>query len=375
VSRVAIVAMSRAEFGGTFQYTFSMIDALKRIAHNEYTIFTDANNRSYDGCGLPVVAVPSAGKAIFAFALTRLFHSRRSGIFGDVDVLIAPIYTTYLLATRLPFVFTLHDLQERYFPENFSLAQRLWRGVSNWALSHAAAGIICESDHVKHDIERFLKIAGSKVAVIPAPPVTGLSRDAAASPAARSGMAASRVPRTYIFYPAQFFPHKNHLRLVEAFGMVLAEYPDCSLVLTGKARYEFNVVMSKVIELGLEDRVIHMGYVSTEVLSALYVDAQFVVIPTLFESISIPVYEAFRLGVAVCASNVVALPEQIGDAGLLFDPYSVTDMAAKMLLLLENPARRAELIRNGKLKIGRLTRDLYAAQLSELLEKLSAAAL
>lgn len=60
-------------------------------------------------------------------------------------------------------------------------------------------------------------------------------------------------------------------------------------------------------------------------------------IATLFESISIPVYEAFSVGTAVCASNVVALPEQVGDAGLLFDPQSTDDITEKICALLVSP--------------------------------------
>ena len=58
---------------------------------------------------------------------------------------------------------------------------------------------------------------------------------------------------------------------------------------------------------------------------------QFLLMPTLFESVSIPIYEACALEVAVCSSNVVALPEQVGDAGLIFDPHNINDMAEKMI--------------------------------------------
>ena len=61
-------------------------------------------------------------------------------------------------------------------------------------------------------------------------------------------------------YPAQFFRHKNHLRLAEAFALVLKEYPDCHLLLTGKRKYEFDKVMSRVAELGIQNRVKHLGY-------------------------------------------------------------------------------------------------------------------
>jgi glycosyltransferase involved in cell wall biosynthesis len=95
-----------------------------------------------------------------------------------------------------------------------------------------------------------------------------------------------------------------------------------------------------------------------------------VVVPTLFESISIPVYEAFRLGVPVCAANVVGLPEQIGDAGVLFDPLSVEDMAKKISAVLGNAELQAELIRRGKDRVGALTAERYAGQLELIVDHL-----
>ena len=72
------------------------------------------------------------------------------------------------------------------------------------------------------------------------------------------------------------------------------------------------------------------------------------VMPTLFESVSIPIYESFFLKVPVCASNVVALPEQVGDAGILFDPNDIFDMAEKISILLNNENIRNE--KNSNLK-------------------------
>jgi glycosyltransferase involved in cell wall biosynthesis len=111
-----------------------------------------------------------------------------------------------------------------------------------------------------------------------------------------------------------------------------------------------------------------LGYVDTDTMAAVLLRATIVVVPTLFESISIPVYEAFRMGVPVCASNVVALPEQIGDAGVLFDPFSVDDMARKISSLLDDAPMRAELVRRGTARIAGLTMERYAAELAELLD-------
>ena len=119
--------------------------------------------------------------------------------------------------------------------------------------------------------------------------------------------------------------------------------------------------------LEIEDRVLHFGYVNTDTLAALYRRATFVVIPTLFESVSIPIYEAFTLSVPVCASSVVALPEQVGDAGMLFDPFSIGDMTNKMCELLADERLRQSLIVKGRERVKALTTERYATQLAGIL--------
>jgi len=371
MSKVGIVAMSRPELGGTFQYTISMIDALRRIPKHQYTIFTSSTNHSYDSLGLPIRRLPSAIRTIAEIARIRILPRGAGGLFSEVDKVIAPIYSTRLLASRRPFVFTLHDLQDKYYPENFTFAQRLWRNFANNSLARTAAGIVCESTHVRKDIENFLGVDASKISVIPAPPVSAFLSEHVDSTEFKESIKQLTVPEQYILYPAQFFPHKNHIRLVEAFALVLKSYPSCRLLLTGQRKYDFAKVMRRVAELNIEDRVSHLGYVDTDTLAFVYLGASLIVIPTLFESISIPVYEAFRLGVPVCASNVVALPEQIADAGLLFDPLSVEDIAGKIASLLGNQSLRDELIRRGRARIAALTSDGYAAQLEGVLDRLT----
>jgi glycosyltransferase involved in cell wall biosynthesis len=369
MSRVGIVAMSNPALGGTFQYTLSMIDALRKIQKHSYTIFTTQENHCYDDLGLPIRRLPSAWHSLLTVIWTRLHPGANDGLFGDMEKLISPIYSTRLLASRRPFLFTLHDMQERYYPGNFTFAKLLWRGFVNRSLSHAAAGIICESNHVKSDIHRFLSVDPSKISVIPAPPVSDFLPDNLDPAALRRLAADLSLPDQYLFYPAQFFPHKNHVRLLDAFARVLQRYPDCFLVLTGQEKFDFGKVMARVAQLGIQGRVLHLGHVDTDAMACAYMRATAVVLPTLFESISIPVYEAFRLGAPVCASNVVGLPEQIGDAGLLFDPNSADDIADKIVQLLGSTQLRSELAARGRARIGALTTEAYANQLEAALDR------
>jgi glycosyltransferase involved in cell wall biosynthesis len=176
-----------------------------------------------------------------------------------------------------------------------------------------------------------------------------------------------QLPDRFLFYPAQFWPHKNHLRLIEAFREVAAEVPDLNLVLTGKKRDEYDVVMSAVRKFGLSDRVCHLGYVGQDDLQAIYKLATALVMPSLFESVSIPVYEAFQAGIPVAASNILAIPEQVGDAGLLFDPKSVASIRQAILRIARDPVAARQLGKRGQDRMSAMTPERYGAQLQNLL--------
>jgi len=372
MSKIGILAVSAPLNGGTFQYTISMIDALKRLPEHDYTIFTTVNNHHYDELGLPVVHLPSTVSMVFRAVATRIFRSRRFGLFDSVEKVIAPIYSTCLLASGRPFAFTLHDLQEKYYPEYFTPLQRAWRAVVNRSLSRAAKLIVCESTHVKSDIERFLRVPASRIVVITAPPISAVSQGDVSETALQATKIALGLPNSYIFYPAQFFPHKNHLRLVEAFSLFSKRHPHCHLVLTGQEHLEYKNVMARVQELSLAKSVTRLGYVETRYLAAIYKLATMIVVPTLFESVSIPIYEAFIVGTPVCASRVVALPEQVGDAAVLFDPTSVEDIARAIGDTFEDSALREQLVVRGRRRIEGLTMENYAKELAVLLSRLNA---
>jgi glycosyltransferase involved in cell wall biosynthesis len=313
---------------------------------------------------LPIVPLPSPLAVLAGVGRTN------RALFAEVEKVIAPIYSTYLLLSPRPFAFTLHDLQERHHPENFSIAQRCWRRTVYGALARRAARIVCESGYVKEDIVRFCGVPAKKVVVVPAPPVTSYMQEL---PAERFDEVRAKfeLPEQFIFYPAQFWPHKNHLRLVEAFAEVARQHAKCHLLLTGKPRGEFRRICGRVQELGLTKRVRHVGYISASELNAIYKTCTLVVIPTLFESISIPVYEAFALGAPVCASRIGALPEQIGEAGELFDPFSVQEIARTICAALADEDRRRELVLRGKAAVAGLTREGYAARLQSVLTEVS----
>lgn len=369
--RLGVVAIAKPSNGGTFQYTLSMLEALRHLQGWDLTLYSAIDNEHYNAAGFPIRSIDLSRRKLLALVIADICGASMMDPFDKEDVVLAPIYSPYLLHTRKPFAYTLHDLQERYYPENFSIPQRAWRNHIQTRLTRLAARIICESRFVQQDIVRFFGIPAKKVRVMPAPPL--LSKDDGNDLARLEALRVKyALPPMYLFYPAaQFWPHKNHLRLVEAFARIAAEFPHCHLVLTGRKTGDYYRVFRRACDLGIEGRVQYIGYVEQEDLFAIYRGAIGLVMPSLFESVSTPVYEAFQAGIPVCASDVVALPEQIGDAGLLFDPLSVESMGESMRSLLNDRALRMRLVENGRKRFSSMTYEKYGESLQALLNELS----
>jgi glycosyltransferase involved in cell wall biosynthesis len=292
-------------------------------------------------------------------------------IFEDIDLFFSPAISPYPhFYLNKPFVFTLHDMQERYYPEFFTRREKFLRYILNLVLPKASNHIICESNYVQADIVKFLNQRKEKISVIPAPPPVSFTDFKFEKNKFDEISAKYGLPNRYLFYPAQFWYHKNHIKLLEAFKQVSEKYKDMYLVLTGAKQNNYENVILKIKNLELENKVLHLGYVDYEDLPYLYKMSEMLVMPTLFESISIPIYEAFALKVPVCASDVVALPEQVGDAGLLFDPNDADDMAEKISQLIDDDKLRKEIVENGYSKIQNFNHKKYSEQLVKVIKKI-----
>lgn len=252
----------------------------------------------------------------------------------------------------LPTIYNPHDLQHLHYPQFFSPQTIAWRETIYPAGCHFAHTVVVGSQWIKHDIVRHYRIDPEKIQVIPWAPPTQ------AYPAPSNEQLASvveryRLQQPFALYPAMTWEHKNHLRLLEALallrdrdGMVVR------LVCTG-ARYPgfWPRIEAQLNVLDLNDQVQFLGLVPPEDLRAIYRLAQFVVVPTLFEAASGPVFEAWEEGIPVACSTVTSLPEQVGDAALLFEPLSVEDIAGAIRRMATDGALRSELVCKGRKRL------------------------
>jgi len=370
LTKLGVIVLATPDLGGTYQYSLSLLEALRHAHGYEITLYGDPSNQDLAALGYPIRRYFEPRAMQLAYLAADALGLKLADPFDKEDILIAPIYSLAALHTTKAFAYTLHDLQELHYPENFSWGQRTWRRSVHAHLSRGAARIVCEAQYVKSDIVRLFKLPDEKVFVIAAPPlrqtVAEINSAELKKVCARLGL-----PNRFVFYPAQFWPHKNHLRLIAAFKQVVTQEPELKLVLTGKKRDEYATVMRAVEEAGLEENVQHLGYIEQADLQAIYHLATALVMPSLFESVSIPIYEAFQAGTPVAASGILSIPEQVGEAGLLFDPLSSSSIAESILTLVSNPELAEELGNRGRKKIAAMTPQLYCSQLQELFAELS----
>jgi glycosyltransferase involved in cell wall biosynthesis len=367
--KLGVLVLAGPDNGGTYQYTLSMLQALQHTSGFEITLYGDPQNPDFAKSGYPVSPfTETRARQLTALAAHKM-HVRLSDPFISQDILLAPIYSLALLHTSKPFAFTLHDLQENYYPENFSWLQRTWRYQVYSQLSGRARRVICESRYVKTDIIRFFGMSEQRIVVMAAPPLRQFLA-AENDDQLQAARARLKLPARFLFYPAQFWAHKNHLCLLEAFREVVAEVPDLKLVLTGKKRDEYEAVMSAIESFGLREQVCHLGYVEQGDLQVIYKLATALVMPSLFESVSIPVYEAFQVGTPVAASGILGIPEQVGDAGLLFDPTSVRSIKEAILAIVKDPETARLLGKRGQDRMSAMTSERYGVQLQSLLDEL-----
>ncbi len=255
----------------------------------------------------------------------------------DIDALldrfgVDVVHFTYPVSwpTRRPFIFEPHDIQQHHFPEFFPADVLAWRRRTYGEGIRNAAFVVCGTWWTKRDIMRCYGVDARQVAVIPR---SSTMARADVSPEREAAVAAEAgLPDRFMVYPAMTFPHKNHLRLLEAMARLRdREGMRLELVCTGRSYGPHHPMLTEAVKrLGLESQVRFLGVVSDELLAVCYRRARFVVFPSLLEGHSQSLLEALWHGRPIVAARQSSIPETIGKAGLLFDGLDVDDMAAAL---------------------------------------------
>jgi glycosyltransferase involved in cell wall biosynthesis len=323
---ISLLTLSPGEQGGAETYARELVRALADVGTEKYTAFVpEAIRETIDCPDTIAVRTPRLGRRgpprIPAVALAARRSTELQERLRELDVVHYPL-TVPVPKTGVPRVVTLHDFQHHDFPENFSRSRRVFRSRAYDGAAQEAQAVIVASEFVRAQAVDLLVLDGSQVHVI----AHGVEHDV---------FKPSDEPREqFLLYPARPWPHKNHARLLEAFGELRRERPDMRLTLAG----DWNGSM--LVPEGVD----FLGYVSRDELADLYRRAACLVFPSLYEGFGLPVLEAMASGCPVAASDRGAIPEVCGDAAVLFDPDDVHAIANGVREAL---ARADELCKRG----------------------------
>lgn len=151
----------------------------------------------------------------------------------------------------------------------------------------------------------------------------------------------------YILFVGNVKPHKNLSALVSAFNLISNSIPHDLVIVGKKEGFITGDAIVAALAANLSSRVHFTGYVDDATLHQYFAHADAMVFPSLYEGFGLPPLEAMAAGCPVLVSNAGPMPEVCGDAALYCDPYSVDDMAAKLLTILNDEPLRAKLRQRG----------------------------
>ncbi|OAS20526.1 glycosyltransferase family 4 protein [Paenibacillus oryzisoli] len=388
------------EMGGAFQLVIELIKGLaQHNSNDQYYLLTAEWNHQYfeafEQYGIERILVQASSKpqqpvkTTFFYKVKRKIFNKikkfskkifksvnltRTSILRSrsIDVLFCPMSAVNYSEPGIPTLSLIYDLQHKYYPQFFTEEEIAVRDNYYKGISELADYVVCISDFTKNTLVEKLNYPQDRAEVIYISiqdRLNGISSIDTAEINQKLGLKG----KNYAYYPANFWSHKNHRVLLTAMSIFINKYPelDLHLCLTGSLLNQeayFNEIIS---QMNLQDRVLHLGYVTEHEVSVIMENASFLIFPSLFEGFGIPVAEALSMGTPVICSQNTSLPEVGGDAVLYFDPRKPEEIAEVMKNIVTDKPLRDRLVLKGYEQIKKFDNSIMIKQYHELLSKVA----
>ena len=253
-----------------------------------------------------------------------------------------------------PGVVTIYDLSFFLFPESFESGRRMYLKWGTAYSARQARRVVAISESTKRDIVRLLGVPDGKVDVV----ACGVDEDFRPVEESRvlDELRKKRnLPPQMLLFVGTIEPRKNLVTLLEAYSVLKARVDPPPLVIVGPKGWRNEEVLARAEKLQLVDDVLFPGYIPRDELPLWYNAAEVFVYPSLYEGFGLPPLEAMACGTPVVVSDTSALPEVVGDAGLLVEPSDAEGMALAMQRALTDRDLRRTLRKNGLERARRYT--------------------
>ncbi len=257
----------------------------------------------------------------------------------------------------LPYMTVVWDLQHRlqpWFPELSSRGEWEAREARYSTFLRKATKIIAGTEAGRNEIQMFYQVPIERIEILPHPTPGFCLKGPESDP--KDVLAKYKIPERYLFYPAQFWSHKNHANLLLAIRQLLDRHGRVMpAVFVGSDKGNLEHIRKLTAELGLTGQVHFLGFVSQADLISLYRNAFALTYVSFCGPENLPPLEAIALGCPVVASKVSGAAEQLGEAALLVDPSNPEEIANAIKVLLDDPSLVRTMVERGRQRALRWT--------------------
>lgn len=339
--KIAIYAneITRSAGCGVKTYSLEIINHLLGIdSKNEYSIYSQKDISAYIDSKRANFIVEEPKKRFWAFSVFGKLIER-----NVPDVVFIPIQIfPFFRKNKAKTVVTVHDVAFLLFPSQFTFWRRKLLEFHTARAVRFSDRIIVPSEATKRDLLRFYKINPDKISVV----YHGFSQRLL-----ELGIDKEREVKeltknsSYVLFVGSIQPRKNIIRLVQAFEKIKEDPDNCNLklVLCGGKGWLYEDTVKKIETSSAKSDIIRVENADDSLLAAFYRNAEFFVMPSLYEGFGLPVLEAMSFGLPVICANNSSLAEIAGDSALMVDGNSTKDLAEKIKILTLSQSLQAEL--------------------------------
>lgn len=334
---------------GTENYSYYLLRALVTIdRENQYYVYTGKVSRELRvgqdewPSNFRFVEIPL--KKLW----TQIGLAYRTWI-DRLDLLFVPAHTLPVFKKPgLKTIVTIHDLGYEYLPSYHQFPQKYYLNWSTVYASGHSAKLIAVSKATKNDLISKLKCNPHKIEVIYEGVEAGKYQRKYEALRVKYVLEKYAINGNYLLSVGTIQPRKNYKRLIEAFTKISNSM---ELVIVGKKGWMWEEIIETPKKYGLQKKVKFLEYILDDDLIILYQNARCLVQPSLFEGFGLPILEAMASGCPVVTSNRSSLPEVVGDAGILVDPYNIDSIIDGIHKIISDQNLRDVLIAKGKNRV------------------------
>ncbi len=375
---IDIRMLARGTRSGIEEYTINLLSKMLNLDSSiKYKLFYNGYKKTkleYSFLKLPNVQLKEyrIPNRLFDASFQFLNYPKIDKILKGIDIFFSPHIFSSAVSKKCKIVTTFHDLSFESYPKFYSTGKNYWHFLMNpKKQAEKADKIIAVSKSTKDDLIKTYGIRPEKIKVI----YSGIRLGSGIWDLGSGILKVKKkynLPKKYILYLGTLEPRKNIIGLIKAFEILNTKYKilntEYHLVIAGSKGWLYNDIFKIAKNSLVKNNIIFTGFIENKDKYVLYSLADLFVYPSFYEGFGFPPLEAMAYGTPVITSNFSSLPEAVGGAAIMINPYNLDELAKSMKMVLSDEHLQNNLIKKGFEQIKKFSWQRCAEETLEALK-------